>query len=183
MNTGQMMLTAAAMVLLGVTSVSVNRRSLSTGTIVRQTEVGVYAISLATSYLEKAEGMQYDRFDTTTGVTITALSQLTPVGSLGIETAAGEVPNVDSTWDDFDDFNKMNVNDVKPGIDVFNTRDTVYYVTDYQPDVPAASQTWNKRMDIKTCGTLGRGVYENGSSTSGVDTIKLSYVYSYFCMP
>jgi hypothetical protein len=182
MNTGQVMLTSAAMVLLGVTSVSVNSRSLSTGTIVRQTEIGVYAISLATSYLEKAEGMAYDRYDTTAGVTITALSQLTPVGSLGIETAAGEIPNVDSTWDDFDDFNKMNIYDTKAGIDVFNTLDTVYYVNDFQPDVAASTQTWNKRMDIKTCGTLGRGVYEGGSST-GVDTIKLSYVYSYFQMP
>lgn len=183
MNTGQVMLTTAAMVLLGVTSVSVNKRSLSTGTIIRQTEIGVYAISLATSYLEKAESMQFDRYDTTTGVTITSLSQLTPANALTYETAHGELKNVDSTWDDFDDFNGMDKYDAKPGVDIFHTSDTVYYVQDLKPDVFSSSPTWHKRMDLKTAGTLGRGVFESGSSQQGVDTIKLSYVYSYFQMP
>jgi hypothetical protein len=191
MNTGQTMLTTAALVLLGATSISVNRSSLNTGTIVRGTEIGVYAVSLASSYLEKAEGTNYDRYDTTTGITITNLSQLTPAASLGIETAHGEMlnkPGGDPTtgvgiWDDFDDFNKMCVYDTIKGVDIFCTRDTVYYVTEYYPDVSTTSTTWFKRMDVRTSGTLGRGAYESGNSQQGIDTVKLSYVYSYFQMP
>jgi hypothetical protein len=60
MNTGQMMLTAGALILLGVTVLSVNRNNLQNGTILRQTELGIYAVSLATSYVQHATSLAFD---------------------------------------------------------------------------------------------------------------------------
>jgi hypothetical protein len=188
MNTGQMMLTAMAMVLLGITTISMNRNSLNSGTIVRQTEIGIYGVSLATSYIERAATLQFDRYDTTTGVTITSLAQLTPTNSLGYETGAGEFANQPATWDDFDDYNGMSILDTMGGVGVFCTKASVYYVNDLNanPTSLPSTPTWYKRMDVQTFGNLGRGVFTDTGSTAtqmGVNTIKLSYIFSYFVMP
>jgi energy-converting hydrogenase Eha subunit C len=187
MNTGQMMLTAMAMVLLGITTISMNRNSLNSGTIVRQTEIGIYGVSLATSYIERAATLQFDRYDTSTGTIITLLSQLTPINSLGYETGHGEKANDPTHWDDFDDYNNMCIQDTMPGVGIFLTRASVYYVNDLNanPGSLPTTPTWYKRMDVFTSGNLGRGVFTDTGSTAtqmGVDTIKLSYIFSYFSM-
>ena len=52
MNTGQMLLTVGALVLLGTTVLTVNRSFNQQGFVLEQTEIGVYAVSLATSIVE-----------------------------------------------------------------------------------------------------------------------------------
>jgi len=158
-----MMLTVAALVLLGVTVLTVNRNNLQQGTILHQTEVGVYAISLATSYLERSIG--YD-FDQATAGDAMVFGETELSTTLGRET--GEIANQIETWNDFDDFNGMNKKDTVAGVDIFTTQAIVYYVQPTTPNVSTTTRTFFKRIDVKTF------------SNTGGDTIKLSHVYSYF---
>jgi hypothetical protein len=185
MNTGQMMMTVAAMVLLGVTVMVVNQNSLNTGTIMRQTEIGVYAVSLTTSYVQKAASLNFDEYTISNIITKGVTTNLT--ASLGVETSSAtnssatvkETANVDTTFDDFDDYNNFSKQDTVTGVDVFQTKASVYYV-DTTSKV-SASKTFYKRMDAKCWGAVGRSAFEGDSSaTRGVDTIRLSYVFSYF---
>jgi hypothetical protein len=190
---GQMMLTVGALVLLGATILSVNSNTLQNGVILRQTEIGVYAIALATSYIQTAAELNFDEKTVLTPIpalasdgsklvpidTIKLRKLLTPYDSLG-RNGAGEIANVDSTFDDFDDFNGFAKTDTAKGEDVFTTLATVYYVDTLGVTAPASeTPTFFKRMDIRTFGTVGRGVYEGGAS-QGLDTIKLSYIFSYY---
>jgi hypothetical protein len=175
MNTGQMLLTTGAMILLGLTVLTVNRNNLQSGTILRQTELGVYAISLATSYIEKASGLSFDE-QTVTGP-IVLDSELS--GTLGRD-GSTELANRDDTWNDFDDFNGMNKLDTVEKVDLFRIQATVYYVTDLAPNTPTTTKTRFKRIDLKVNGSVSRNVFESQGSTSGVDTIKLAYIFSYF---
>ena len=69
MNTGQMLLTAAAVVLLGTTVLTVNNSFNSQGTILERTEIGVYATSLATSMIDEASSQAFDQFTVDDAVT------------------------------------------------------------------------------------------------------------------
>jgi len=98
MNTGQMMITLAALVLLTVVILRVNTSFLSTNTIVQQTKYGVMAVSLGTSIIEEASDKAFDKI--TKGCLNNQYQLITEAASLGPE--SGEVyPN----FDDFDDFN------------------------------------------------------------------------------
>jgi hypothetical protein len=57
----------------------------------------------------------------------------------------------------------------------------VYYVSDANPEVSTgATKTWFKRMDVMV---YGSGVADTSRKKFGIatgDTIKMSYVFSYF---
>jgi hypothetical protein len=183
MNTGQMMLTAFALVLLSVTILTVNRTNLQQGTILRQTDVGVYAISLATGYVQKASSLDFDEYTISNAITNGTTTNLTAPTALGVDSlTAGpygnERANVDSTFDDFDDFNNFFKTDTVKGADLFTTRAKVYYVDTTGGAIASGVKTFFKRMDLKTYGTVSRNAFEGGSA-NGVDTIKMVYIYSY----
>jgi len=166
MNTGQTLLSIGALILLGTTIVSVNRMSLQHGTILNQTEIGVYATSLATSIIEEASGQHFD--DATVNDAVTLTSSLTPSSSLGPESGETTVPASTINFNDFDDYNNLTLGLNVAGIDSFTVKASVYYVNDTLPSVKVTSQTWFKRLDVSVYGT----------ATS--DTIKMSYIFSYF---
>jgi hypothetical protein len=181
MNGGQMMLTVGALVLLGVTILSVNSNNLQHGVILRQTETGVYAVSVATSYIQLASGMNFDEKTVNNAIpggTTASTTNLTPKDSLGRN--PGETANKENTFNDFDDFNGFAKVDTIPGVDMFTTLAKVYYIN---PTISTENSvngpTFFKRMDVKTFGTVGRGVYTGGVSKE-IDTIKLSYIFSYY---
>jgi hypothetical protein len=181
MNTGQMLLTIGALILLGTTVLTVNRNNLNQGTILRQTEIGMYAVGLATSYLEKASNLAFD--EATVGVSgAYAVSDLSTIlGPDAIETA-----NRDSTYDDFDDYNGYDATIVRTQVDAFRVRASVYYLTltspysIVSPPYTATNKTWLKQMDVMVIPTVNRQAITGGSGTSDVDTIKMSYIYSYY---
>jgi len=161
MNTGQTLLTTFAIILLGSTILTVNRSFLQHGTILRQTEIGVYAISLATSIIEEASGQSFDEI--TVDNAISSPSSLTPSSQLRAE--SGEVyPYLD----DFDDYNDLQLGYVAAGTDSFSIRPKVYYIDPTAPNTPVTSPTFFKRMDVSVWGT------------STADTVKMSYIFSYF---
>jgi len=166
MNTGQMLLTVGAMVLLGVTVLSVNRTSSTHGTILRQTEVGIYATSLATSVVEEASGQNFD--EVTVNDAITSITPLTAPASLGPETGETTTPISTINYDDFDDYNGLVRIDTIRGSDIFTTRATVIYIDAASPNGSLGSRSFNKRLTVKVTGT------------ATADTITMSYIFSYF---
>ena len=190
MNTGQMMLATGAMVLLGTTVFTVNRNNLQQGTILRQTELGIYAVSLATSIIQRASGMSFDEKTIGNNTVPTTILPVAGVLSttLGIESGAANIvpptewANNDTSFDDFDDYNNFSKDTTITGVDNFHISAIVYYVNQSQPYSISATPTWLKQMDIAVNNTISRKVFEDPSSTNkgGTDTIKLSYIFSFY---
>ena len=184
MNSGQTLLTILAMTLFSLTILTVNKNSLNNGTILRQTELGIYAVSLATSYVQKAKSMDFDE-KTLSGLAISlpmtspTASLLTATTLLGVD--AGETANKDDTYDDFDDYKGFNKDTLIVGADHFRVFGDVYYVRMGTPYDRVAGPTWLKQIDIKVNTSISRNVFETyQTSTTGTDTIKMHYIKSFY---
>jgi hypothetical protein len=178
MNTGQMLLTTLAIVLLGTTVITVNKSSLQHGTILQQTQIGVYGISLATSLVEEASGKAFDK--NTVDAAVTLPSSLTSASSLNPESGETTTPVSTTLFNDFDDYNNLSLPVVVGGVDSFTVKAKVYYVNETAPEVKVTSPTWYKRMDVIV---LPSGLADTNRIKMGLatgDTIKLSYIFSYF---
>lgn len=164
MNTGQMMITIAALLLLSVVILRVNNSFLSTNTVVNQTKYDVMAVSLGTSIIEEASSKAFDTY--TRNNSVTSVSSLTSPYSLG--PGSGEVyPN----FDDFDDFNgytRNTSNDTTFLSANFTARTVVDYVTPTNPNTTSYIRTWHKRLRVTV------------TSPSMPDTVRLSTIFSYF---
>lgn len=165
MNTGQMLLTTGAMVLLGSTIFTVNKNTLNTEQYLQNTAVGVYAVSFATSNIEKAIGLAFDENSKDSCIDI---GLFTAPANLGPDASHNEKIGIDTNYNDFDDYNHYSRQDTIRGVDLLTTRDSVYYVGATTPDIRSTIATYFKRMDIKVYGTTGG------------DTVKMSYIFSYF---
>jgi hypothetical protein len=182
MNTGQTLLTIGALILLSVTVMSTNRSSLQHGAIINQTEVSLYAVSLAQAKIEEASGQAFDAYSATdtaeAGSVITALTQLS--GTLGKETGETDTSQTVNNFDDFDDYNYFSGTNpyvvFVPGVDTFRIQTTVFYVDTTNPEVNAGTRTWHKRMIVKVWPT----VTPWGGANPKPDTITMSYIYSYW---
>jgi hypothetical protein len=189
MNTGQMMLAIGAMVLLGTTVFTVNRTNLQHGTILRQTELGIYAVSLATSVIQRASGMSFDEktignssvptIPSPLAVILSTIPLARETGGLNI-TGPPELANRDTSFDDFDDYNNFIRDTLIAGVDSFHVAAFVYYVNQSQPYSRSPTPTWLKQMDIAVNNTISRNVFESPGEVEGKDTIKMSYVFSFY---
>jgi len=186
MNTGQTILTIGALMLLGMTVLMTDRSSLQHGAIINQTEIDIFAVSLAQAKIEEASGKAFDHFSSTdiegNGNVITSLSQLTDVSALGKESddtvSAG--PPMHYFFDDFDDYNYYSGNNpfklYVDGVDTFHIQTTVFYVDTTNPGVDAGTRTWNKRLVVK----VWPSITPWGDANPKPDTVIMSYTYSYW---
>lgn len=159
MNTGQTILTIVAIVLLGTNVVSVNRTFTQHGSVLQQTEIGLFGVSLATSLLEEARGKAFDRQSLIGFPTL--VTQLTPHDSLG-----PEIGELRANWDDFDDYNNLRDTVMVPDVDKFYRWATVCYVDTTNPNTKRLYRTWIKRLDV----------FVKGQNSS--DTLQMSYLFS-----
>ncbi len=172
MNTGQMLLTLGAVVLLSVLILRVNSTSLGVQGSHVNSKLAIVAISIANSYIDYAKSKAFDAVILDTTKTNIVLSDLTyPLGK-----ESGEVYPF---FDDFDDFN-MGANEfltdtttlVHPlnpsAYTPFYINSTVYYVSPTDLNTPLTDKQWNKRMDVK--------VWADGME----DTVKISTVTGYW---
>jgi hypothetical protein len=191
MNTGQMILTTGALVLLGTTVYTVNQNSLQQGTVLRQTKLGIYAVSLATSYIQRASGMDYDEKTVVRPPLGTLPAPATIFSAnLGIETGGQNIygppewVGKDTSFDDFDDYNNFAIDTAITNVDRFHVVAYVYYVNTNPPLYSFSTvPTWLKRMDIRVFSSIDRKVYERSvgdADTSGIDRINLSYIFSFY---
>ncbi len=206
MNTGQMMLSILAVVLLGTTILTTNRTSLQQGTILRQAQVGIYCVSLATSYIQKAMSMDFDEGTVVRPsalatslnpgtATFTSTSDfsantkfLTLAANLGPDTATShninppkEYANKDSSYDDFDDYNGFSIDTSITNVDRFHVSASVYYVTQPTILVPTPTKTttptWLKRMDLYVNGSVNRTAAQGTINSKDMGTDTIKFSY------
>ena len=158
MNTGQMLITIAALLLLSLVILRVNNNFLNTSTVLMENKFGVLAVSLATSVLEEAKGKAFDH-----NTDSAAVSDLNALSTLGPE--SGEV---DPLYNDFDDFDGLTRIDSTLPSAPFTIQCEVTYVNSNNPDGSTTSKTWHKKMTVTV------------TSPFMQDTIRLSSIYSYF---
>lgn len=172
MGTGQMMLTLAAFMLLGVVILSVNTGLMQVNTTMNNSRVDIMAVSLATSIMEDATGIAFD--ENTTAAAITSTTPLTASSSLGLD--GSENRNNPVGFDDFDDYNcyrtvaKLDTV-IIPGTTkkfIFNTFCAVDYVDPNNPDNSTTSKTYFKKIKLR--------VFTPGMD----DTVRMSTVYGYW---
>jgi hypothetical protein len=170
-NTGQVLLTTGAIVLIGTTVLTVNRMYSNHGIILQKTKIGIYAVSLATSLIEEASGKAYD--EVTVDDAVSSTSSLS--STLGPESGETTTPPSTARFDDFDDYNGLNMGINIAGVDSFMIRATVFYVTDSAPDVQSSSKQWQKKLTVAVT-----SVSMSDTTYGRPDTVKMSYVFSYF---
>jgi hypothetical protein len=169
MNTGQTLMTLIAMMLLTMVATRVNTQVANINTTATNSKYALAAISLAESKIEYASNLAFD--EKTVGAVVNTTSGLTPVASLGVD--AGESKYVDTTFDDFDDYNGY-VDTVKTLVStVYYISCTVNYVDPLvitsKPGKTAVNYpTWSKCMNVMVTGMNMK------------DTIRMSVVNSYW---
>ncbi|HOV98688.1 MAG TPA: hypothetical protein PK595_03840 [Bacteroidota bacterium] len=145
MNTGQTMLTIAALTLLATMTLVYYSNIARQGRLLNQSQGGIVASTLATSYRERALNLYFD--EAVKSYTFSEIQEdpslLTAANYLGSD--AGE-DSVDK-FDDVDDFNNF-TDTLKLPVGTFAASFKVYYVSPSNIDVPVSSPTFLKRMDI-----------------------------------
>ena len=178
MNSGQLLMTVGALILLGTTILTVNKNNLNQGAILRQTEIGMYAVGLATSYFEKASNLSFDEF-TAQGNLALATTDLS--ATLGIDNNGREVAKKDTSFNDFDDYNGFDTTVSASQVDDFHVIISISYITNASPySTKTATPSWLKQMDVAIIPTVGRQAIMGGNTKAGTDTIKMSYIYSLY---
>jgi hypothetical protein len=183
MSSGQMLLTACALMLLGTIILTANTSMLDNEQVVMDSEFGVASISLATSLIEEIQGKLFDQAAVDSGVT--SLSRLTSASSLGPGSSDRYRP-ADSTKSDFndvDDFNNFWIEfvadtsrpkqasyrgDARGFRADYHVRAKVTYVHKNAPDGTAGTQTWHKKVIVTV------------SSPSSRDTLRIPTIISYW---
>ncbi len=170
MGLGQTMMSVLAMGMLATILLTVNANTGDNNTAVQMSEYRIMAASLAMSTVERATGLAFD--ENTVSSDIAGTSSLTPALSLGEE--PGEIDSVESTFDDFDDYNGFHKS-VKGDSLSFRSADFriwswVDYVTISGDSVShsASSQTYSKRIMVFVASPFMN------------DTLRYSTVYSYW---
>jgi hypothetical protein len=149
MGTGQMLLTIGAIILLGNIMITTNRAISKSNEILLETGYQISSISIATSIIERAQGLAFD--DNTDTTSINSLTPLTPTPLLGIDSYT----DTTSGYDDYDDFNKRTeIDTLWSGgkiYAIFKDSTAVHYVarnritglmdSSYAP-------TWSKQLDV-----------------------------------
>ena len=164
MNTGQMLLTLGALILLSTLTLRVNTSQLTTQETMQNSKFGVLAVSVASSVIEEASEKAFDQ--NTVGEFVSSLSGLTPAAGLG--PGGGETHD---NFNDFDDFNgyKDTITDMPSAI--YNVSCVVNYV---DPDIEgfiSNNRTWHKQLTVKV------------TSPSMADTIQMTKIFSYWKFP
>lgn len=161
MNTGQTMLGLGALILLSTSVLTVNKNSLLNGFILQQTEMGLYAVTVAVSRIEDATSKAFD--EKTIEDVVASPSNLTAPTSLGKET--GELMK---DIDDFDDYQGLIDTINVYGTDSFRIESVVSYVDTTDLNTPVSTPTFHKMIRVTVSGAALR------------DTVSISGIFSYW---
>jgi len=162
MNTGQMLMTLGGLVILTYVFLNINRGFSHSNDVLMNTKLSVLAVSLGTSIIEEASSQSFDEASIETGIY--------DIGAFTLPAALGpESGEVRATFDDFDDFDGLMIQDTTTIQDLpFNIECNVTYVVAGDPEQVSNGTTWHKKLTV--------GV----SSIYMTDTISVSSVQSYF---
>jgi len=166
MNTGQMILTMGAMMLISILVLRVSSTQLTTQDSMQNSKFGILAISLAGSILEQASEKAFD--EATTDNYVSLVDNLSKRADFGGGKDAGENKFDINTFDDYDDYDGYaNVDSTMPSA-FFEIHCTVDYVDPIVPGFISANKSWHKMMTVTV------------TSPAMKDAIILSKVFSYW---
>jgi len=175
MNTGQMMLTLGALMLISLTILNFNTNMADIDDSLNYDRFRLEALSILSSHIEEVSEYFFDEVSTDT-TTEKVVSNFTVPGSLGFDADDAGVP------DDIDDLNGQVIADTGRSRAVYNLSYDVDYVDlSGTSVVVSGSREYHKRIVIKiwdsyTPPLIGR--LENGVMIN--DTLTLSTVVSYW---
>ncbi|MFQ5648516.1 MAG: hypothetical protein ACE5IY_01120 [bacterium] len=135
----ELLLTIAALMTFSLTTVTVNRLSMTHADAIYGQQAEFVALSLAQRFVEEAKLKAFD--ESTINSTVTSPAQLTL--SLGAGGAEG-YPNVD----DVDDFNGL-TRTVTTAIGPMEVSVQVNYVDEADLSLPVAYQTFYKKLTVR----------------------------------
>ena len=167
MNTGQMLLTLGALILLSTLTLRVNTSQLTTQDTMQNSKFGVLAVSVASSIMEEASEKAFDEKSVENFMDDT--KSLTKRDKFG--TDAGENPDSSNTFDDFDDFDGYSKIDTSMPSAVFDVSCIVNYVDPDKEDFITTKSTWHKQLIISV------------TSPSMSDSIQMTKIFSYWKFP
>ena len=170
MSSGQTMLTIFAFVLLTSTLNNFYRLLGISGDDISSGQDGILATTIATSYMEVAQGLAFDEKTDTSNAAIGNINVLTAPANLG-----PDIADEDSVQDfnDFDDFDGFVFQKQANGTGrTYATQFSVDYVDADDISAISGTRTYLKRMDMKTWRTIPPG--------PKADTLRLSLVLGYF---
>lgn len=161
MNTGQMLLTIGAMILLSTLILRVNNNFAGNTNTVYNSKFAILAASVGSSVIEEAMGKAFD--ENTVNAPASSTADFTLPNKLGPE--SGETyPN----FNDFDDYNGYTKIDSTMPSAIFKVECVVTYVNPSTPNIDSNSSTWTKKISVTI------------TSNSMADTVRLSSLFSYW---
>lgn len=144
----------------------------TTGNDIVDAQDMILATTLATSYLESAQGLAFDEVTDTTNLAISSPATLTAPFALGPEDASEDSI---TTFDDFDDFDGYSIErEANNSGRRYTTRFRVSYVDPANPNTILTTRTFIKRIDLTTWRS------SPPPDGNGLDTLRLSLVMGYF---
>lgn len=162
MNTGQTLLTLAAMMILTQMAVRINGSILQTQDVMQNSKFGLAAISLATSIIEEANKSAFD--ENTIDDMLVSPTGLTARTSFGPD--AGETHR--GLYDDFDDWHGFQITDTTLMSAHYKINCAVNYIDPSNPNVNLSTKSFHKKLTVYV------------SSVSMLDTVSITTVYSYW---
>ncbi len=151
MGTGQMLITIAAIVLLGTIIVNTNVGIGKSTQLLLETNFGLESVSLCASTIEEADNLPFDSSTVTPSKLDSSTTELTPPSSLG-------QANYGDSLKDFDDYNGNDaahggkgyrLDSMQLGTGWYKRWTQVQYVNFGTLSVNTTSPTWIKRLDVK----------------------------------
>ncbi len=175
MNTGQMLLTLGALMLISLVILNFNRNLSDIDDSLNYDRFRLEALSLLTSHIEEVSEYFFDEVSTDT-TTEKTLSNFTVPNSLGFDADDGGVA------DDIDDFSGQVISDTGRSGAIYNLQYVVKYVDLSGGHIQVSgTRTYNKRVTIKIWDAFDPPLI--GRMVNGVvvnDTLELSTVISYW---
>ncbi len=177
MNTGQLLITVGAIMLLTLVILRINDTFLNSDSILRRSKFGILSVSLATSIIEEASNKAFD--EVTLSGRILSSDELTASSSFGPDTTPDSVESY-AEFDDFDDFDGyiINTKDDSTFLSVeFTGWCTVEYVDPEDPDssLSGADKSFHKKITVYVTSESMYNFY-----TETYDTLEMSSVFSYW---
>ena len=152
----QMFTVIGALVLLGVASLGINAMLASKTTTMIQAEASMNSISIGQTMIDEIMTKSYDAA-TANGAKVYAASNFTAAGSLGCNSSeASLVPQPDAAspfksiqyYNDVDDYNNYQRKVSTPVLGTFTVVDTVFYVSESDPNQLSGTQTFYKKIVV-----------------------------------
>jgi len=132
----------------------------------------ILATTIATSYLEMAQGLAFDEVTDTSSLALGNAAALTAPYALGRDDADEDSVH---KFDDFDDFHRFSIERTATGTNRrFATSFAVSYVNPSDVSQTSTTRTFLKRIDLTTWRSYPP------SEGSPLDTLRLSLVMGYF---